>query len=218
MKTIHGAIACIMVCVVSVQACLPNEPSGDSIPILPIHATQPKQPVPPLTPHTPTPADDPYSEVPGEDREIADSVRLCIGDGPTLQKIVVRRTSIDTLNHITGASESGSGYNGAEVLWVIAYIARGVAPGSSSGRSADPASDVATSIAARAAMPYPAFAPTTIVSKPETLLGADELALTMGICSIVAESGRMTSHSVFPPQVADELFEEIRALPTVQHP
>lgn len=218
MKAIHRAFASTIVCVLSVQACLPSESSGESIPTLPSHVNQSGQSVPTSTTSILMPSGDPYSEVPGEDREVADSVRLCVGDGPVLQKIVVRRASRDTLDHITGSSGSGSSYNGSEVLWVIAYVAGAVTAGSMSGPFGDPASDMATSIAASTPVPDLGFSPTAIVPNPNTLFGADGTGLTMGICSLTAESGHMDSHSVFPPQVAEEMYEEIRALPTVQHP
>lgn len=218
MKTNHATLVCMVLCALSTQACMPRSPGGDSSPILPGSVVQSGQSVPTSTPSIPTPSGDPYSEVPREDREVADSVRLCIGDGPILQKLVVRRTSRDTLDYITGASGSGSGYNGAEILWVIAYVAGGVTAGSLSGPFGNPAAEMATSIAASTPVPDLGLSPTAIVLDPNALFGADGQGLTMGICAIVAESGEMTGNSVFPPQVAGELLDEIRALPTVQHP
>lgn len=93
----------------------------DSVPVIdPSRATSPDP-----TSRGLGPTDDPFAEVDGEDREVASSMRVCIGEAAVLHKLIVRRASRETLDRITGAVGGGSAYDSSELLWVVAYLAGG---------------------------------------------------------------------------------------------
>lgn len=217
MKMCRIFSACLVLGSVLIQACTPQSHLYDADPAGPVMQSG-QQLSPTSTISTPTPAGDPYSEVPGEDREVAGSVRVCVGEEAVIHKLLVRRASRGTIDEMTGAVGGGSQYDATEVLWAVAYLAGEVTAGQVTGPFGNPAAEAATVVAESTPLPDLGFVPTVMVPNPSDLSGADGLGLTMGICYFVADSGEWTGHSVFPPEEADAMFAKVRALPTAQYP
>lgn len=219
MKQLRNSTACLVLGSVMLQACAlqAHQYRADSPPTRP--AIQPGQQVSPTSTFAiPTPAGDPYSEVPGEDREVASSVRVCVGEEAVIHQLLVRRASRGTIDAMTGAVRGGSLYDATEVLWVVAYLAGGLAVDQVTGPFGNPAADEATVVAQSTPLPDKNLDPTLIAPSPSELRGAKGLGLTMGICYFVASTGDWTGHSVFPPEEAEAMFAKVRSLPSVSSP
>lgn len=196
------------------QACEPNARSMDP------SQNQPQTGQVLLTPTNlpSTSMPDAMADVSGVDREVASSVHLCIGDGAILRRVVVRRVTRSALNEVTNTVEQVLVYDGSQPLWVIAYSASGVTNRGMFAPFGNLAAEMATNVAESTPSSTFELPQTVMVPDPVSVFGADGNGSTTGICAISAETGQVTSHEIFPPQISDKIYNKVKALPTQQYP